>query len=587
MPYADGSPTPEEMYFASQGGASMPPPVVTPDPRAASYYGPPNPAAAPPPGPPAPDFVVPTVITDGPEATPTPVSTPAAPAPYWHGTPGANMSEAPSAPAAQRTPVTVREHPDAGPTPEDDAAFEAYKQGQASKPRVPTGGGAGSADPFGVRKAQANQLATYPEEAALARKLGADEAAKSLQRAERMTTLAREQQEDSAIEQETARVERETLGRHMEEAQRELDAVKERRVDPMRLMSDTGSKVTAVIGGLFGGIYQGVTKGQSNPFLDHLDRTIDREIRVQEMDLAKDERSAEHKVNLIGYLRNIYKDEGLARNAAKQMYYQSALMQIEAESANYDSQAIMDRAEMAANGISRNFAILQTDFAKQAAAQAAAAAAAARAQLNADREWALKRSQIAENYGKAAEAFNRSTDGSPEQLKAAREMADELAKLEGTMTGTVENLYKYIVDPKTGKVDLTREIPGTTRGDAAHRWFTTSPVTGKPLPDSLGGPTPESLINRNALKRLFIQYRKDATGVAYTPKEGEEIFEAAMGNATTEEIADFVSEAHDFYAKKKAVIQSANPALARRLEENAKQMQREGRPNPVPTRPAK
>jgi hypothetical protein len=194
-----------------------------------------------------------------------------------------------------------------------------------------------------------------------------------------MTTLA-DQQRMEAERQAAEAAESAALYRsHMDETQRQLDAVREQKVDPNRLLYDDGQKAMALIGGLLGGLYQGLNKLQSNPFLDDLNRSIDRDIALQKEDLSRSERSIEGRQSLLGQMRSVYKDESLATAQAKNLYYEGIKQQLAAQAATFDSPAIQAKADQGIAVIARAQDGLKLDEASRnaAAAQAAAGAAAA------------------------------------------------------------------------------------------------------------------------------------------------------------------------------------------------------------------
>lgn len=380
-------------YFGTAPAAPAPAPPMSP---AASYYAP-----SPPPAPPPPTEA-PLAVSDfaaGASPPPAPVSLP-------FSRPSSPTSGV-ARPGETVTPLkaTVTEGPEAM-KPTAPAAPAPAPKPSGGAPAAPA-----NRDPYGVAAAQKRVLDTYGNEQQLGREVGRVEAEQSLVRAEGRANMAREQAEDAAVEQETARVHRESYERDMASLNEQLDAVRSKKVDPLMYEREHGGPALTIIGGLIGGLYQGLNHMASNPFLDRLDRKAEEWIAMQEKAIGREERGLTEKSNLLQQLRAVYKDEDMARQAARAMYYESVGKQIEAKAAEYDSPAILARAELGANGVARKAEELRLHVAEQAQqrAQAAAAAAAARARenLKEERKWELDKFEAAtkrmEAEGKAGE----------------------------------------------------------------------------------------------------------------------------------------------------------------------------------------
>jgi hypothetical protein len=394
-------PTPEQIDAARQFYSTNADPnlVASPGPapadNASSAFGPPPPPPPPPapipvldaPAPPSPPMVArpgfnPTEQTDA-DAMRFMAAKPSV-------TPYANVNAADyfGKPAAAPTPSGWE-----GPNPVD--AFEAGFNGGHPGVRQPVsisrgdtrdlgharpasggGGGGGNGDPYGLRAAQKGLRATYDDEKKAVQS-GADaEKARDDVMAAGQGALAAQKAQDAADAHQEAQLAADHFRSYQEDTQRQLDDVRAQKIDPGRLYADGGSKFLAIIGGMVGGMYMGANKLTSNPFLDQMNKNIDRDIAVQEKNIANNMASVSERRSLLGDMRATYKDESLAKLQAKNLYYESAKEQLAAQAATFDSPIVQARADQAITALGREQAKLDITGAMQKAAQAQAAAAA-------------------------------------------------------------------------------------------------------------------------------------------------------------------------------------------------------------------
>lgn len=272
-----------------------------------------------------------------------------------------------------------------GGAPSDDREFEAYKKLISTRKPAGGGGGGGPAnpDPFGVKGAQQKFLGTFDEERDALRAGAVAEGDRASTVAGMRADLARQQQEDAAVHAHEVELAQSGFDAHMGEVQRQLDAVREQKVDPGRLMRGDGMAMMGVVGGLLGGLYMGLNKLDHNPFLDDLNRQIDRDIAVQEKNIDGARRDVGDRMNLLREQRATFKDNELAKLQSKQLMYEATKQSIEARAADYDQPIVQARVGQAVSIIDR--AQAQTDMEIKAAAQrhAQAMAAAGAAQMKA------------------------------------------------------------------------------------------------------------------------------------------------------------------------------------------------------------
>lgn len=363
------------------------PAPAAPDP--AAYYGPPPP-------PPVASGPVPLPPVDPALAAQPMMSVP--PPEPARGVPGVNMS----APPPVRQPVS----------------FERTTPKAAARPA----GGSSNPDPFGVKKAQGEYMGTYADEIDAKKREAVAQGDKAAELADKLPTIARERQEEVALARAENDEASRLMGERMNEVQKQLDDVKAKKVDPFRLMRDDGIAVASILGGVLGGLYQGINRMQKNPFLEEFNKTLDRDIAAQEAEIQNGRANATDRMNLLAQQRAALKDDQLAKSQLRNMYYEAAKDELEAQASRYDSAAVQARADQGIAALTRQQKAEQLAVAKQAQATAAAQAAAARAQR--EKAEAEVRKAFTETYEK-----NIAAGQSPAQAEgeAARMVANLFA----------------------------------------------------------------------------------------------------------------------------------------------------------------
>lgn len=404
----NGPLSPEEIAAQASywGGAGMSSPAVPPpagDPGA--YYGPPPPIAdagpmydyssgappeAPPPPPPAPIRPVGAQLSQvgdpqtggfqAPVAATPPAPGPSAMPPMARG-PAPSDLETPAAGAPSSASAAA-------------AAALAHYGGAGGGPSArPAGGGGGG--PRGLSDYEKGSKAlrgTYDEDKGAMQRGATAEEDRSALIASGAQDIARQKQDDEMMQRLEAANAAKTFGDYQAETQRQIDDVRSKTINPNRAYSDTGSAVAAVIGGLLGGIYQGINKLDKNPFIEQMNKTIDRDVAAQETDLRTKKESIGERKGLLSDMRATYKDEALAKIQARNLYYEAAKEELMARASEYDSPAIQARADQAITALTREQTKLDINEAirKAAAAQAAGAAAEHRRQQDFENQLKLQ-----------------------------------------------------------------------------------------------------------------------------------------------------------------------------------------------------
>lgn len=272
-----------------------------------------------------------------------------------------------------------------GPTAQDDAEFEAFKAKQAAAkpapappPAAPRGpvGPPPNPDPYGINAATKKMVGSYDEQMGAARSLALHQGAQ----ADRVGTLeaerARRRQEDASILQAEDEEAAKRMDASISEVQRQLDDVRSKKIKPMRMMDQgPGMGVMAIVGGVMGGLYQWATGSKSNPFIDDLDRMIDRQMAADEKNLDNEKAAIGQKMSLLQQQRAVYQDTRVAKLAAKNLYYEAMKDEITAEAQKYDVPMYNDRAQAAIAQLEREQGALQKQLGESLRQKDAAAAA--------------------------------------------------------------------------------------------------------------------------------------------------------------------------------------------------------------------
>jgi hypothetical protein len=225
--------------------------------------------------------------------------------------------------------------------------------------------------------------------------------------------------------------------------EREADDLKNKKVDPKRAFNtlSTGNKITAALGLVFGAF--GTKKGGANQAMETINKFIDRDIMAQEMEIRTAGAALNTKRGLLSDRMQQFNNLELARQAAKKDYLDVVEMQVKGIIAKSGSDKVKLQGEEVLASLNEaksktlfDFAQLNDQRAKQAAAQAAARKAAADARLydeykaQREHEFKMEESQVKANTEYAKEQrSNRievtGMDGNPVVLTARNPKAAE------------------------------------------------------------------------------------------------------------------------------------------------------------------
>lgn len=279
---------------------------------------------------------------------------------------GAKLSEAP-----------LHAAPPIAPTEKENADLAAFIKSQQKKPAAGGGGGGGKAnpDPYGILGAQRRMVGSYDTEADAIRHAAEAEGDKATMIGMHRAEMSRRMQEDAAIEHAEQEHATQLFTSQLTELSGQLDEVRSRKIQPIKTSEAAGELGwLGIIGAALGGFQQGLQHLKSNPYMDHINTVIDRQMAADERNLANEKDSIQAKMNLLGQQRAVFKDDMLAKAATRNLYYESLKEEIAAEASQYDVASYRANAEKAIAEITRQQAALQKQIGDQARAQAMSAA---------------------------------------------------------------------------------------------------------------------------------------------------------------------------------------------------------------------
>lgn len=370
--------------------------------------------------------------------------------------------------------------------------------------------------------------------------------------------LAQQKIDDQAIQQMEAQHAAQTFADYSAETQRQIDDVRTKKLNPNERYADSGSALLAIVGGVLGGLYQGLNHQEKNPFVEQMNETFRQDLAVQEKNLQTQKEGIGERRHLLAEMRGTYKDKALADLQARNLYYEGAKEAITAEAAGYDSPTIQARADQAINALSREQSKLDIQEAMRKAAAAQAAAAAAEARRKWQMEYDLKRDthtrEWAETGIKAAAAGNKRRD---DERADRKEIVDKNAQFLKEHPGVPEALrLGDLIRDKNGRLDTSGEhLPeGLSKWDG--------------IKAELLGPYLTSAAaknNRNSYETMHSMFRHDLTGAAFKDTEAAEIRKDFDGAGTAAEKAAAIARSVNWIEGHQNLIAQHNPELAAKL----------------------
>lgn len=498
----------------------------------------------------------------------------------------------PPTPGRVRQPSPISTEAPAAATFGPPVEAKGYATSEYAKSRPKGGGGSKVDDYWGIKAEQKRLLGTFDAERDAKGREGAAEAVRAVNMADRQAELSRLKEEDAAIAHAERAEADQRFTDHMAETERQLDLVRAKKIDPERYLNNR-SPVLTVLGGLFGGIYQGINKLSSNPFLDELNREADRDIAAQREDLANERESVSTRMSLLGQMRSIYKDHELAELQTKNLIYEAAKERIAAEAARDETPIMQARTQQGLTAIDRAQSQLSLQIKeaakREAAAQAAAAAAAARAARKESFDQTVKLIELGIEDKKASNTVRKDQQAQLQTL--GKELSDE--KLVNARK-TINDLKRKLINPETGEIDGSRGIPGVGPG-ADFRESIAPPLEG-----SLGsapmivpraaaaaalGLSPEERVGRQEWNRLFDSYKVAVTGAGAGVEEIESLRKSFSGAKTPAEQAAAIRLADEMLTERESRIKAgADPDVARYWDQRVGE-ERAARPKTTPRKP--
>ncbi len=147
-------------------------------------------------------------------------------------------------------------------------------------------------------------------------------------------------------------------------AQGLVDNVAKQRIDPNAAFNngDLGSRLNLIVGGALGGVFQSRAHLGSNPFIDQVNKTIDRNIAAQRDNLSNAKDSAGLQMNMLGHLQSELGDERLADNVFAQQQMQVVQNIIEAQTAKRNLPSVQAQGSLALDAVKQKQLDLQKQY---------------------------------------------------------------------------------------------------------------------------------------------------------------------------------------------------------------------------------
>ena len=355
-------------------------------------------------------------------------------------------------------------------------------------------------------------LATFDDEREAAGRLSEAQQVRLDEQAQAKAREARLMEEQAANEAAFQRDEADARAAYRAQTQRQVDEVREMKVDPGRYYRDANSwtGVLTAVGGALAGALSGFQGRSDNAFVDIINKNIDRDINAQVQAIGQKNASIADRNSLYAQLVASHKDETLARAQTRMAMLESARTHAESEAMRLGTPEAKARADALDAQLARqqeqakaavDGAEEQAAIRKAQALAAARGAAAAAAERRADkaREFGLK---LEEQRLKEKQIDLEHGDGSSKPTgKNATFVAtgkDDKGNAIGFHARDVETAKKRTEDLKNGRALLkmydqiinNREQEGklgrvTSRGEGSFlgtpKWKTDNAVVAKKI----------------------------------------------------------------------------------------------------------
>ena len=250
---------------------------------------------------------------------------------------------------------------------------------QAPAARGSGGGAGGGVDPYGTKAGQSLELRSMED----AKRAKEEEARAVIEKNDAVSiaqsAAASDQAERDRINAEHYKNVQNMHAGYLSKSQAMLDDLAKQRVDPNRFWAnkDTGDRITYAIGGMLGGILQGMGRTSTNTFMDHINGLINRDIEMQKSDINSKDQAVRARGVQFEAMRNQFGDEQLADQHMRLQALETTKQRIDAMAARADNPITQARAAQAVAAVDGDIAKTKLSF-SEAAAHAASAAASAR-----------------------------------------------------------------------------------------------------------------------------------------------------------------------------------------------------------------
>lgn len=468
------------------------------------------------------------------------------------------------------TSFTRETPPDPAATVREPTSFTRETPPTAPAAPKPAGGGGGLfSNGLGVlkgawEKARATQLGNYETDKSLAGEQGINQVAKVLAMSDLQEQQAAQIQ---AAAEKQAQVDAEANERHAQFMNRSMelaDDVAKQQVDPGRFFQSKGAgeKALYIVGGVLGGMLQGLQGSGENSFIRQVNHLVDSDIAAQQSAIDNKKASLGARGSLLNQMMQETGDRRLAAMQTRNLMFESMKQSLAAKADALGVPEIRTRAQQGIQALQREQDNLNEVFKREAygtAVSQANAAAAARAHAE----------QVAwDRAMKVNELGLKKDELEIQRLKAGKELGDDERK-------QLQDLSKQLADPKlvanrklindlesrifnadgSAKIDADGKrvgLPGVGAvGDLRDKLRPTkedafNPFVGfKAAANSVAGLSPEERVTRQDYDRVALAYQNAVTGSGGSEAEAQRIAKAFKGANTPEEQANAIALAKD------------------------------------------
>lgn len=447
-------------------------------------------------------------------------------------------------------------------------------------------GGVGGTNPLKAawEASQKQQLRTLGEQKELEGDLGMARVGKTLAMADAEDAHGQRVQQDAMEQQKIDNAAHTRLESFLARNQQLADEIGKMKPDSSRYVrnKDTGTQIAMGIGAVVGGML-GALNGTPNEFLDRLDKLIDRDVNDQMAEIDNKKASLSARQSMFGQMLAETGDHRLAAQQTRILMYEGVKTQLKATGDRLGVPEMRANAELAANATQQKIDGLKENMAavawKTYLANAAAAAAAQKAAEAAAWQRAMDVARLGLEKDKVTvDLLNATKGGQKVHDDQLRDLSKDLANPEMIQNSVaVEGAMRRLIDPKTGKIDPHKGLPGVGPGADFREKLAPRPsgintispfawATHKTI-----GLDSDERVSRQDWNQLKLGYRHLITGSGGGEKELADIGSAFEGATSPEEQANAVEKLYATVNRLKETKRAGyDPAVVEEFDQKMK-----------------